>query len=112
MGVRIQIALNIVKAQFADALAERSIARSVRLSPSRFGRLFKQETGQTFKAFLEALRMTKAWDMLLSDATLRIKQVADAVGYRHRHAQAFTRDFTKYWGYPPSRCRRLVAQAA
>jgi YesN/AraC family two-component response regulator len=50
--------------------------------------------------------------MLLSDPLLKIEEVADAVGYKRRHVQAFTRDFTKYWGYPPSRCPRLVAQAA
>jgi transcriptional regulator GlxA family with amidase domain len=112
MDVRIQITLNAMEAKFANALSESGVAESVRLGRSRFGRLFKRETGQTFKAFLLAVRMTKARDMLLLDPTLPIEEVADAVGYRHRHIQAFTRDFTKYSGYPPSQCRRLVAQAA
>jgi two-component system response regulator YesN len=112
MDAKIQIAVNAVKCEFANAFAERAIAERVRLGPSQFGRRFKRETGQTFKAFLLAIRMTKAQEMLLSDATLEIKEVADAVGYRERHMQAFTRDFKKYWGYPPSRCRMLVAQAA
>jgi AraC-like DNA-binding protein len=112
MDIKIQIALNIIKGEFANALLERDIARRVRLGLSQFGRRSKRETGQTFKAFLLAVCMTKARGMLLSDPTLEIKEVADAVGYRERHMQAFTRDFKKYWSHPPSRCRWLVAQAA
>jgi two-component system response regulator YesN len=112
MDAKIQIAVNIIKREFAGVLSERGIAESVRLSPSRFGRRFKRETGQTFKAFLLAVCMTKAREMLLSDPTLPIKEVADKVGYKHRRMQAFTRDFKKYWGYPPSRCLVWFAQAA
>jgi len=112
MDAKIQIAVNTIEADFAKALRERDIASRVRLGPSQFGRRFKRETGQTFKAFVLAFRMRKARDMLLLDPTLEIKEVADAVGYRDRHVQAFTRDFRKYWGYPPSRCLRWVTQAA
>jgi YesN/AraC family two-component response regulator len=112
MDAKIQIAVNIIKREFATALSEKEIAESVNLSPSRFGRRFKRETGKTFKAFLLAVQMTKAQDMLFSDATLEVKEVADDVGYRDRSMQAFSRDFKKYWGYPPSRCLKSVAQAA
>jgi len=112
MDARIKLALKIVQSEFVSPLQERDVASRVRLSASRFGRRFKQDTGQSFKAFLLAVRMKKAQDMLLSDPTLRIEEVAGAVGYKHRHVQAFTRDFRKYWGYPPSRCPRLVKQAA
>lgn len=112
MDAKIQIALDVIKGEVAQALSEGDVASRVGLSRSRFGRRFKRETGQTFKAFLLAVRMTKAQEMLLSDATLPIKEVADTVGYRHRHMSAFTRDFAKYWSYPPSRCPRFVAQAA
>lgn len=112
MDVKTQIAVSKIKREFATELSERDVASSVRLSRSRFGRRFKRETGQTFKAFVLAIRMTKAREMLLSDATLSIKEVAAAVGYKDRHMPAFNRDFKKYWGYPPSRCPRWVAQAA
>jgi transcriptional regulator GlxA family with amidase domain len=110
MDAKIQIALNTIKGKFAEALSEWCIADSVHLGRSRFGRLFKRETGQTFKAFLLALRMTKARDMLVLDPTLQVQKVADLVGYRHRRRQAFTRDLRRFWGYPPSQCPKLVAQ--
>jgi two-component system response regulator YesN len=78
------------------------LAARLRLSPSRFEHLFKNQTGLGFKAFLLAARIAKAKD-LLKDRTLRIKEVAAAVGYAN--VSNFTRDFTKYCGESPSRSR-------
>jgi two-component system response regulator YesN len=78
------------------------LAAQLRLSPSRFEHLFKNQTGQGFKAFLLAARMTKARNML-RDRTLRIKEVAAAVGYAN--VSNFIRDFTKHYGESPSRSR-------
>ena len=73
------------------------------LSPSHFQHLFKKDTGEGFKTFVRALRMTKARKML-ADRTLQVKEVAAAVGYNS--ASDFTRDFKKCFGSPPSRSRR------
>jgi transcriptional regulator GlxA family with amidase domain len=78
------------------------LATQLRLSPSRFEHLFKKETGQGFKAFVRANRMTKAKNML-QDPTLRIKEVAASVGYAD--ASDFTRDFRKQYSQSPSRSR-------
>jgi two-component system response regulator YesN len=78
------------------------LATQLRLSPSRFEHLFKEETGQGFKAFLRASRMSKAKNML-HDPTLRVKEVAAAVGYAS--VPNFIRDVRKQYGHAPSRLR-------
>ena len=80
----------------------KDLAAQLRLSASRFEHLFKDQTGLAFKAFLLAARMTRAKNML-KDRTLRIKEVAAAVGYAN--VSNFIRDFTKYYGESPSRSR-------
>jgi len=77
-------------------------AAQLRLSASRFEHLFKDQTGLAFKAFLLAARMTRAKNML-KDRTLRIKEVAAAVGYAN--VSNFIRDYTKRYGESPSQSR-------
>ena len=109
MDTRIRIALKILESEFACPLRVRDVAGRVRLSGSRFGRLFRRETRQTFKRFVLAFRMKRARNLLLLDATLPIKDVAISVGYSYSHLCVFTRDFEKYWGCSPSKCRRSAA---
>jgi transcriptional regulator GlxA family with amidase domain len=108
MDARIKMAVGIVTRDFAGPIQEPDVAKAVNLSASRFGRRFRLETGQTFKAFLLRLRMTQARSIALLDPTLRIKEVSAIVGYKDRQESTFTRDFTKYWGYPLSRCRAMT----
>ena len=68
------------------------VAERVGLSRSRFGHLFKNETGRTFKAHLRKIRMEKA-DDLLEDWNLRVKQIAYRVGYSS--PSGFARAFKK-----------------
>jgi two-component system response regulator YesN len=109
MDARIKKALRIVEREFAKPLRVKGVAPRVRLSGSRFGRLFKKETGRTFKRFVLAFRMKRARSLLLLDPTLPIKDAAMQVGYTYAHLCVFTRDFEKYWGCSPSQCRRAAA---
>ena len=99
---RILGVLEVVKRELEKPQSVKRLAAQLRLSPSRFEHLFKNQTGQGFKAFLLTARMTKARNML-RDRTLRIKEVAAAVGYAD--ASHFTRDFRRQFGQPPSRSR-------
>ncbi len=99
---RILGVLEVVARELEKPQSVKRLAAQLRLSPSRFEHLFKNQTGQGFKAFLLAARMTKASKML-QDPTLRVKEVAAAVGYAN--VSNFVRDFTKYYGESPSRSR-------
>ena len=99
---RIKSAIEIAVREFQKPPSVRELAARLGLSPSRFEHLFKQETGQGFRAFIHEMRMTRA-KKLLHDPTLSIKEVASAVGYTH-HSD-FAHDFKKRYGRPPSRTR-------
>ncbi len=73
------------------------------MSRSRFGHLFKNETGRTFKAYLWKIRMEKA-DDLLEDWNLRLKQIAYQVGYTS--PASFARAFKKCFQASASERRR------
>ena len=104
---RILGVLEVVERELEKPQSVKRLAAQLRLSPSRFEHLFKNQTGQGFKAFLLEARMTKARKML-KDRTLRIKEVAAAVGYAN--VSNFTRDFRKYYGESPSRSRSRSPQ--
>jgi len=92
------VARNLDKPHFV-----KDLAAQLRLGPSRLEHVFKQETGQTIKAYVRAARLKKA-KHLLQDHTLGVKEVAAAVGYSD--ASDFAHHFRKRFGQLPSRVRR------
>jgi transcriptional regulator GlxA family with amidase domain len=99
---RILDVLEVLARDLEKPQSVKHFAAQLRLSASRFEHLFKDQTGLTFEAFLLAARMTKAKKML-KDRTLRIKEVAAAVGYAN--VSNFTRDYAKRYGDSPSQSR-------
>ena len=83
MDARVLSVLEIVPRELEKPQSVQCLAARLRLSPSRFEHLFKKETGQGFKTFLRATRMSRAKNML-QDPTLRIKEVAAARWVRGR----------------------------
>ena len=83
----------------ADAsLSLEGVADRLGMSAVYVSRFFKAQTGQTFRGYVEALRMSQAKELLLS-TQLPIKEIAFAVGYgslntfskafhRHNHCTA------------------------
>lgn len=104
---RIRVALALIASR--PACAVRELALAVRLSPSRFQRLFKQEMGLAVRDFLNEQRLRQAAD-LLSANSLSIKEVAYAVGYEHH--SSFTRAFENLFGQPPKRYREQCELSA
>jgi len=102
LDARVLSVLEIVAREFDKPLSVKVLAARLRLSPSRLEHLFKAQTGQGLKTFLRAARMTRA-KIMLKDPTLRIKEVAAAVGYAD--VSHFTRDFRKQYGQSPSQSR-------
>ncbi len=76
-----------------------SVAEHVSLSYGRFSHVFKKETGLSFPNYLMRLRVKKAI-MLLSDASIKVYEIAQMVGFKH--SQQFSRDFKKITGVYPS----------
>jgi transcriptional regulator GlxA family with amidase domain len=102
MDARIVRVLEIVARELEKPHSVKLLAAQLRLSPSRFEHFFKKETGQTFKAFVQTVRMKRAKKML-QDPTLRIKEIAAAAGYPD--VSNFTHYFRKQYGESPSQSR-------
>ena len=103
MDERIRLALHLMERQIAAQLRVSDAAAMLGLSCSRFEHLFKQQTGQTFKARLQEIRLNKA-KTLLADPTLRIKEVACTCGYSM--TSNFIKCFKKRFRLTPSEYRR------
>ena len=102
MDPRVKMALGFAKGELDKHLSVNEVSVRLRLSESRFEHLFKAQTGQAFKARLREYRLEKAKALLL-DPTLRVQEVATAVGYNF--IRNFTRDFKKRYGKSPSQDR-------
>jgi AraC family transcriptional regulator of adaptative response / methylphosphotriester-DNA alkyltransferase methyltransferase len=92
----------IIALEYAEALALDEVAQRLFSSPRQLQRAFA-EAGQTsFRTHLRWVRMERAGE-LLRCGSLRISEVAVAVGYR-QPAQ-FAKAFRHHHGYSPSAVR-------
>lgn len=66
---------------------------------------FKQAFGTTVFGYIQALKMDKAKAMLL-EKNLSIHEISETVGYKN--PQHFSTAFKKYFGFTPSKIRKLA----
>ena len=78
------------------------VAEKFSVSPSYLSRLLKQESGLTFIDYLTNIRIKKAI-CLMDDPSLKIYQIAEAVGYNNQHY--FCKAFKKIMGHSPTEYR-------
>jgi len=79
------------------------LAREFNLSHSYLEHLFKKQTGVRLGQLLNEQRLRRA-AYLLSQTNLRIKEIAQAVGYEH--TSSFVRAFERYFAKAPRLYRR------
>ena len=92
----------IVALEYPDQLELDALARRLATSPRQLQRAFA-EVGQTkFSTHLREVRMTRAGE-LLREGSLRVWEVAEAVGYC-QPAQ-FAKAFSRHHGQAPSAVR-------
>jgi AraC family transcriptional regulator, regulatory protein of adaptative response / methylphosphotriester-DNA alkyltransferase methyltransferase len=91
-----------VALEYPDRLELELVARRLATSPRQLQRAFA-DVGQTsFRTYLRTVRMERAAE-LLREGSLRVWEVAEAVGYR-QPAQ-FAKAFRRHHGRPPSAVR-------
>jgi AraC-type DNA-binding domain-containing proteins len=96
-------ALNYVDRHYHEPIYVRDVATRCGMSESHFCRVFKQEYGVHFTAFLEKYRVEQAI-RLLQDPRVSITDVAFSVGFSS--PSYFARAFRCYVGVPPSQYRK------
>lgn len=97
-------ARHYIREHYADSrLSLEKTAQAIGVSSVYLSRLFKQELGTTFVAFLTQTRISKAIQ-LLNATPLSIAEIAEAVGYESQHY--FSTAFKKAVGVSPIRYRK------
>lgn len=93
--------ISYLEEHYANAsLEEASVL--VALSPNYLSKIFKRKTGRNFSEYLLDFKMEKAAE-LLTDITIKIYEVAAAVGYDN--PKNFSRAFKSYYGKTPRQFR-------
>ncbi|MGQ0751118.1 MAG: AraC family transcriptional regulator [Betaproteobacteria bacterium] len=92
-----------VRENLARRVTLADAARAADLSPNYLAHLLKKETGRTFTDLLTERRMEKARE-LLAHTTLRISEVAEAVGFEDE--AYFARRFRQCFNIAPRDYRR------
>jgi transcriptional regulator GlxA family with amidase domain len=108
MDPRVQKAVEVMKENSHRRLSPADLAEQAQLSPRRFVRLFRAETGTTPARFLKSLRMQQAKE-LLENSFLATREIIRRVGLSSE--SHFARDFKRYYGVTPGQLR-LAAHLA
>jgi len=100
---RIQLALTLLrKNALAPGFRINGIAARLHISSSHLRHLFKKEVGMAPKHYIDALRLSKA-KQLLENTFLSVKEVMAAVGFAD--PSHFVRAYKAQYGVTPSQTR-------
>ena len=97
-----------INTHYSERLTLEEMARRVYLSPAYFSRVFKQEIGEPFTAYLNRVRIDRSKELLLHK-NIRLTDIALMVGFEDQ--SYFTKVFKKLEGTPPLRYRETHANA-
>jgi len=90
--------IQYLSSHYSDHITLEDMARRVYLSPSYFSRIFKKETGITFSAYLNRMRIEHSKE-LLRHQNIRLTDIALMVGFEDQ--SYFTKVFKKMAGSTP-----------
>ena len=99
----ISLAVEFIRAHYAEPLSLEQVAAQVYLNPEYFSRAFKEEMGQNFVNYLTDVRLQHSVQLLETTA-LRVQNIAQAVGYSN--VSYFSTTFKKKYGMSPYEYRR------
>jgi len=98
-------AMSYIRRHFTEKVSLEEVAEEVSLSTTYFSRLFKEEAEQSFKVYLNNLRIEEAKNLLVETDTPLI-EVASRVGFEDQ--SYFSRVFRSVVGISPGRFRRTA----
>ena len=94
---------NYVQHNMGNEIDMAFVANKLNFSYSYFSKIFKEQTGMTFSAYITEVKMKEAGRLLL--AGYKTAEVAEKLGYDT--AQNFNRAFRRYWKCTPSEYRKI-----
>ena len=103
-GVRhanvIHQSVQYIRAHYTEKITLEEMARRVYLSPAYFSRVFKEETGEAFTAYLNRVRIDRSKE-LLRHKSIRLTDIALLVGFEDQ--SYYSKVFKKPEGISPLR---------
>jgi len=100
--VKIEVVFNYVIEHFRRDIPLQEISTFVNMTVSSFCRYFKKQTGKTFTAFVNEVRVTHACK-LLSETSRQVSDICFDCGYNN--FAHFNKQFKKITGHNPSQYR-------
>jgi AraC-like DNA-binding protein len=95
---KVQEALRLLEADFAEDLSHDSLAERLSISPSYFSRIFNRATGMGFREYLNHLRVERA-EQMLAEPDRTVTDIAFACGFGS--LRTFHRAFREVTGRTP-----------
>lgn len=106
--VHVMNAKTYIKENYRDSeLTLNSLSSHLHISPSYFGAIFKDETGETFSGYLLRVRMDKTKE-IMETTNLKNYEIAEMVGYTDQHY--FSYSFKKYFRISPNEYKKSIKQ--
>lgn len=93
----VEAALQMIESSLHEELSLHMVAEKLFINSSYLSRLFKQETGMSFSAYVMERKMHKAKAALQDGA--KVYDAAKMTGYKD--VSYFTKVFRRYWGVTP-----------
>lgn len=100
----VEKAMGFIRTNYMQDISIDDVAASVFLSSGYLSIIFKEETGYTVLEYITYVRMNKAKELVLQGTGLKVKEIAEQVGYHN--VQSFIRYFKKYFGETPMAYRK------
>jgi AraC-like DNA-binding protein len=100
---QINVIVNRITQDFAQALSAAELAAGLGMSESRFSRFFRRGTGNTFTDFVNRVRVNRACQLLMETERL-VTHICYEVGFNN--VANFNRRFLEIKGMTPSEFRR------
>jgi len=105
----IRKAVAYLEEHLSERVTLRDVAAVACLEATAFSKSFKARTGVTFRDFVQALRVTRAIEMM-ARSDYSVTAIAFAVGFNN--LVTFERTFRRVMGMPPSAYRNTVLLGA
>lgn len=98
----VRIAVDYIAQNYTKNITLEDVSSAVKISPTYFSKMFKEEVGSTFIDYLTMMRIGQA-KRLIRDGSLENKEICDVIGYSDPNY--FSRVFKKIVGVTPTEYR-------
>lgn len=92
-----------IRARYMENLTLKELGKKYYLNSAYLGQMFKKQYGESFKDYLNRVRMTKAEELLLN-SDLKVRDIAEQVGYSD--VDYFINRFILFAGCTPAKFRK------